>query len=294
MISYKRILVALDLSSKDDQVFRYLDYLMEFFNPEKIYFLHIISSFDNPGTETAEMYKLFAPEEPLDERIKNRIEQKVVNFLGKWHNVDLQTEVIEGKPYQQLMHWLQVKKIDLLVVGKKGESKGSGITARRVARSAEIPIYFVGDNASFPINKILVPIDFSENSAKAIDVALSFKQKKSDIVVELINVIIPTGITPETGISYATLKQMLVERSKQDYQKFINKHQFDHNKVTFQTLLNERLNIANNIRQYGKDASVDLIVNGAAGHSFLAGLLFGSVTESLVTYEAELPIMIVR
>ena len=53
---------------------------------------------------------------------------------------------MEGIPYEKLIHWIKVKEIDLLVVGHKEVSDGSGITAKRVARTSKCNVIFVPED----------------------------------------------------------------------------------------------------------------------------------------------------
>ena len=114
-----------------------------------------------------EFHKLFAPEYPVDEKIRDKIALDVQDTFESLKGIDLSIEVREGAPYEKLIHWTDVKDVDLLVVGQKQTSEGSGITAKRVARKSKCNVLFIPEKASSDISNILVPIDFSDNSAKA-------------------------------------------------------------------------------------------------------------------------------
>ena len=83
MDTYKRMLVALDLSDKDVQLFDSAGFLTDSFGVEKVYFVHIVPDLEIPQTDAGLFYKAYTPEEPVDEKIKAYIEQQVVDLY--WH-----------------------------------------------------------------------------------------------------------------------------------------------------------------------------------------------------------------
>ncbi len=294
MTNFNRILIALDLTAKDDQILAYTKYLTQLFRVKKIYFVHIVPDLEMPESSKAEFYKLFLPETPVDEKLSEDINDKVNAFFTEDQSLEIEVEVIEGKPYQKLIHWLDIKHIDLLIVGKKKDSQGSGITARRVARKSDTGICFVGDKIRLPLKKVLVPVDFSHFSLRALQTALSFKKKNAEIEIVAINVIIPAAIAPEVGINYASLVALLKERSAQDYKHFLEENQLGESLFTFETVVSEHFNVARNISDYAEENEINLVLIGATGHSAIEGFLFGSVTEKLVTYESQVPVMVIR
>ena len=55
------------------------------------------------------------------------------------------------------------------------------------------------------INKVLVPVDGSENSDRALDFALEFAEKFSaSITILNVSELLPIGLVPDEPIAYAT------------------------------------------------------------------------------------------
>jgi nucleotide-binding universal stress UspA family protein len=188
MALFSRALLALDLSETDDTILRYFAYLQPIMQTRQVYFLHIMPDFINPQKEEAVFQKLFNPEHPIDEKMREEITGQVEKQFGKLKNISLAVEVIEGKPYEKLIHWTKVKDIDLLVTGIKKVSEGSGITPRRVARHSECSILFVPREAALSVQRILVPMDFSENSLRALRTAIDLSREVPDALENLIKV----------------------------------------------------------------------------------------------------------
>ncbi len=295
MPNYERILVALDLSDKDGQLLQFAGYLAKFYGTKKAYFVHIIPDFESPTGSVKALSQFFPGDSPIDEKIKSHIENKVAAQIDRDKELAVDVEVIEGKPYQKLLHWLEVKYIDLLVVGTKTKSEGSGITPKRVARKADTDIFFVGEKPVLPVKKILVPIDFSENSAKALQSAMTYKAKDPAVEITAIHVMVTVTIAPIVGIVYTTQNLLVLEqRVNKAFQHFLEDYQINKSMLHFDNIVSENTNVGRTLAEYAKEEKFDLIIMGAKGHSALDGILLGSVTENLVDYNQEVPVLIVR
>ena len=295
MTAFKRTLVALDRSEMDRRLLAYTAALRGPLAIEKIYFVHIIRDLNMPRNAEVQFLKLFAPEHPIDEQVRKKLNLDVEAALGENGSSTTQIEVIEGKPYEKLIHWTQVKEIDLLIVGRKIQSKGSGITARRVARKAGCNVLFVPENAAGKIRRIIVPIDFSENAARALRTALKLKtQLQAPTVQALYIVDMPPGDYYMEPRESSGFRMILLDSARSAYRDFLQKYHLDGNALESVFLENNFVNVAAHINQYAREQEADLIVIGAQGHTALENFLYGSVTESLVERSRETPILIVR
>ena len=126
---FSRVLLALDLSEMDQRLMKYVAGHSRIFGMEKFYFVHIMENFIMPRNVDVQFQKLFAPEHPIDEKVRDKLLLDIKQAFGGLPQAEYSVEVIEGKPYEKLIHWTKVKEIDLLVAGKKAISEGSGITA---------------------------------------------------------------------------------------------------------------------------------------------------------------------
>jgi hypothetical protein len=75
--------------------------------------------FSAPKQLDVAFQKLFAPEYPIDEKVKDKLSLDAQEILGEEPPFPFKVEVREGKPYEKLLHWIDIKEIQLLVVGRK-------------------------------------------------------------------------------------------------------------------------------------------------------------------------------
>ena len=269
MNTFNRLMIACDLSDMDAHVFKYVSRIRELINIKKAYFIHIMPDVSLPGHADIEFHKLFSSEYPVDEKIHNKIQLDIEEFFTGEKELEYDIEVVEGQPYQKLIHWSDVKEIGLLVVGRKQESKGSGITAKRVARHAKSNLLFIPENPATEIRKILVPLDYSENSARAMKVALDIQNKSLEKVevVALHIIDLPPGDYYMRPIENTGFIKMLEESAIKAYNEFIEKNDWEKARITPVFVENIYNNTAVHLSEYADTEQADLIILGAQGHS---------------------------
>lgn len=294
--SFERILVALDASPHDQHLLHLIQKMISRGGVRKVYCVHIVPDFNIPSSTVAEFNKLFAPEVPLDERIRRDLQLQIDSSLGTQSATEISLDVLEGSRLKTLLHWVDVKKIDLLVVGQKKLSSGSGITARKVASSAPCSVIFVPTDAALPLQKILVPIDFSENSARALRKALHWADKateKAEVLALHVLDLIPAGYHLNQA-EYDSFNRMLHDTALQNWADFTNKHDIPTDQIHWEIRQEGSGKIAQELMHYASETEADAIFIGAQGHSLIQRFFFGSVTEKILSQDSGKIVFVVR
>jgi len=296
MTTFNRAMIAFDLSEMDGHLLRFTHTIKDLLEIKKIYFLHIMPDVTLPKNADLEFHKLFSSEYPVDEKIQDKIQMDVEKVMGSESSIEYDVEVVEGQPYQKLIHWSEIKEVGLLVVGRKKESKGSGITAKRVARQAGANILFVSEEPPQTIRNILVPLDFSENSARAMKAALDLQSRaKGEVKIIAIHIVdMPPADYYMRPMEHTGFIKMLEDSAKKAYNNFMEKNGWTLASVEPLFTHNMYNNTASHLTECVKDKHIDMVIMGAQGHSALNSFLFGSVTERLLQKCGETPVLIVR
>lgn len=148
-------------------------------------------------------------------------------------------------------------------------------------------------------SKILVAVDFSENSMRAAEFAISIAERNH---AEL--VVLHVLHFPNAQLYLTTAKQFkeFSTKAQQDLKEWfgkINKEAAEsHVKVKTDFKVNTDVvkvtaNIATAITDYAKKNDVDLIIVGTKGRSRVKKLLLGSVASGVVTY-ATCHVLVIR
>ena len=219
--------------------------------------------------------------------------------------------VREGYPADQVVAAAKAIRADLIVLSNTGRSGLKrvvlGSTAERILRHAHCPVLTVRRQSSgpamrllslekplypqrLPWRRILVPLDFSLTSLRALKFAVPLAKESSARLV-LLNVVepnpYPTGmegailVTPD-----ASLEQNAKKELPQVARRFVPKS-------IRVTSLVARGRAADVIVETSEKKGVDLIVLSTHGHTGLNRLLMGSTAEQVVR-TAKCPVFVVR
>ena len=287
------ILAALDLSLQDNQILKVLKTVGELTASEKAYLLHVSPDFSVPENLESTYHQIFNSKMPVDERMREDILQRVEETWDKYPAFSYSVEVREGKPYQKLMHWLSIKDADLLIIGQKKLPGKSGLTAKRVARTAPTSVLIVPEKER-SFKWILVPMDFSEHSKKALNMALAMQAKKPDISITALHIVEqPPADFYNQALVDSTFREALREAANKSFEKLFSTIP-GAERIRLELIDNHYHNPGIHIQEFAKNGEYDLILIGAQGHSMLKSMLFGSVTEAVVEKNEDQHILILR
>ncbi len=304
MTAITRILVPTDFSTTSDEALAYARRLAELFDAS----LHLVHAFEDPFTAAAFAAELYTPlpifmrdqgvldaEARLDERLPAEDRRR---YRGT-------AEVITGSAARAIVGYAGTVGADLLVMGTHGRGGMAhlllGSVAEQVVRTCPCPVLTIRTAAAGPVQRILVPTDFSETA----DAALADAYLLADRLgasVRLLHVLddpfLAEGLAAEAYIAEApTMRTALLEDAKGRLAHRAAQHRragagAGRNGVPVST---EVLfgNGARTIAEYAAQRNTDLIVMGTHGRSGLAHLLIGSVAERLIR-TAPCPVLTVR
>jgi universal stress protein A len=142
------------------------------------------------------------------------------------------------------------------------------------------------------LSRILVPIDFSEHSKKALQYAIPFaEQFKASI--DLLYVVEPTIYPADFSfgqVGFPNVEDELRERGAEELKSLIAKE--IGKRVPAKQVIRTGKAFYE-IREYAREESMDLIIIATHGHSGVEHVLFGSTAEKVVRH-APCPVLVVR
>jgi nucleotide-binding universal stress UspA family protein len=226
--------------------------------------------------------------------IRNEWEQKMIQFIweaGVRDMLKIRVEVRIGRPFDELVEACRVRHADLLVMGAKGsrnEPNRIGVIAAKCIRQAPVDVLVVREDAQGPFKQVLACVDFSENSAKAVQCALHVAKQDGAAVEALFvyqsalamaldygGMVAPavTGADPEALANW-----------QKDLKAFLEPlHRGDH-EVALTSVVKERINIREAILEQASDSHADLVVLGTRGKSGLRELFIGTTAEKIIQH----------
>lgn len=143
---------------------------------------------------------------------------------------------------------------------------------------------------SYPMKRILVPIDFSEQAENALKVAVEIAKRRNSEIYLLHSIELPVNLA--TGSSGTGLPQSLY------YMKLAEKHfsEFREKEYLKDMVVHEtvgRNEIYEDIEETCKTNDIDLVVMGSSGASGFKEMFVGSNTEKVVR-TSETPVLVIK
>lgn len=284
MKRFKRIMVGLDGKSTDLTILGHIDKIKNAFGIQKIYFVHIAESLQMKDNSEMIYAEHLAPK---DESIARLIEEDLSLTISNLASLDHEIIVKEGFAADQLLKLLKEKQIDLLVLGRKPKP---GITyfSRLMANQSPCSIIFVPKSGHSQYKKILVPMDFNEQSGKALEDAFIYKKDHDSTEIIPVHFYqVPAGYS-KTGHSFKSAASNIRKKVAERLRLFTK----DSSREAFHVVLNEKDNIAKKIFDFSLRKGADLIMIGSRGRTRIASFLKGSVAAKVVEMTYHLPVLI--
>ena len=299
MLQLQKILFPTDFSKCAEQALAHTVFLAEESRAE-IHVLHVITIFqDQPSVvsnEIAETKEMVKKLEDVAEKQLN----KILNSHSS-DDVKITTEIKRGiSAAPAILEYASDNNIDLIVMGTHGR-RGLGhlllgSAAEEVVRLAPYPVFTIRElkepKSVMQVNNILVPVDFSNHSQKALSYASEIAQSYN-AQLQVLHIIEET-MHPAFSVTGKSSIFDLVPGIKDDSRKRIEKmiKEFVSDKVKSKVFV-QGSRAANDIIKFAKENSTDLIVIATHGLTGLEHMLLGSVTEKVVRM-AHCPVFTVK
>lgn len=203
------------------------------------------------------------------------------NMLNDNYGVEFSREVRFGKTATEIVHRAEEINTDLVVIGAHGGNFFSdllvGNTADRLAHLCKCPLLVVKNIPRQAYQRVLIPVDFSEESRCAAEVALSIAPEAEITFLHAFEVFF------EGQMQYANVPRDVINeyRVKARNEARVSLNRLIHEVNTENRTVSSMIMFGMPgpvVRDYAKSLQPDLIVLGKHGKSRFEEMILGSVT----------------
>jgi nucleotide-binding universal stress UspA family protein len=300
----RNVLVPIDFSKASLEGVEFALPLLKRFGAE----LHLVHVFE-PDYPLGSMMTVPAmiPELEVGKRTHRQLRDVAAEY-----SVPLRRENIHlliGQPFLEICDLARKLDIDIIVISTRGNTGLKhlvlGSTAERVVRYSPCPVLVVhgpalektarGDGKSphlaAKLQKILVPIDFSQCSMKGLDYAKTLAQQFGSTLV-LLHSVHPQYYVASDEYTRYDLPSLMAQAERTAARQMCDLiRRTDWAGVTVKTAL-ETGHAGQQICERAKDRKTDLIVTSTHGTTGLKHILLGSTAEYVVRH-APCPVLVV-
>ncbi|MFC5271897.1 universal stress protein [Adhaeribacter terreus] len=286
----KRVMVGLDFTPMDDSEIAYAAFLSSLSAVEKVCFVHVEKHLELPE-------ELKLPQEDLSvkETLTRELQQKVDIAFKSQPQVVTEIRIKEGSEVKEMLKVAKEEDIDLIIVGRKMQLKGSGVLPKKLLRASRRSVLFVPENTEVKLKKIVVSIDFNEYSMMALDRMLHSALALSEFEIECLHVYqVPPGYVT-LGQTYEAFDQRMQENARAKFSRVLQQFPELEDRASLKLVKKHHdEDIGEVIVLEAKRSRADLLVIGAAGKSAAALFMLGSVTEKILHYDNDIPLLVFK
>ena len=290
MQRYHHLIVGLQLDDHDRTLIDFAELVSHMASSDTARFVHVLPA----GSLFADLY---APEviatyradvERLAARVREEVEDAVRGRLEPPAHTDVRCEIVEGAPLAELLRIAKDDDIDLVIVGA---DTAGGTLAEKLARKAPCSVLLVPPGARAVIDRILVPVDFSDHAADAVDVALAFAEASALEEVHLLHVYdVPTTCL-KLGLTYEQFRTNIRQHAEERFRTFAERLPTRGLRLVPHLVRGE--DVTRTVHEQAEALGANLVVIGTRGRSASAAILLGSTAERVVR-TARVPVVAVK
>lgn len=293
----QKILMPTDFSPCAEAALDHAIYLAEQFDAE-LHLLHIVFLH---GDSPRDLGSAFPDIEDLHRHLESIAASEMGRLLGERKVGMLKVREVCRRsisPAPAITDYVAEEGIDLVVLGTHGR-RGLrrfflGSVAEEVVRTAGCPVITIhgreGKTSVKPVERILVPYDFSPESERALDEAIDLAEAHGAQKIDLLHVLAPPiapGVFAADVPLPASYRTDLVSAVRDGLERKAGQFALP---VTAHVRQGPA---ALEIVDFAKEAQTNLIVLGSHGLTGLTRFLLGSVSERVVR-AAECPVLVLR
>ena len=293
----KQAMVALELGKEDNALLNYLDFFSSLIPIQQTHFLHVLPSFDALNNIMREEGRALISNFEINEEVLDQMKEEVRALIEKKEIGEYTLDVREGNPLEELLEDAKDVVPDLVLIGQQSNVGEHGILAKNLARRTRSNALVVPEKAKKEIKNILVPVDFSSYSAKALQAAAALRaQIGEEVKITCVHIYkMPDLSIYRVQKTFQQFQKMVEGDRMEAFNAFIRKNAPEYaDEINLHLIHQEEPGIAHYLLKYAREINTGLVIMGAKGYSKVELLLLGSVTEKLLTLNDKFPTLIVK
>jgi universal stress protein E len=284
MKSYKNIIVGIDFTPSCRNALREAVRRASLDN-SSVTAVHVMDEFLAHELKTALSTDEAGVRADWQVRLKKFVEESDVG------GAQVKMEVRIGHPFTELVDACKSHAADLLIMGAKGSKGGTnriGTIAAKCVRRAPIDVMVVREDAQGPFKHVVACVDFSENSAKAVQSALHIAAQDGADLDCLYVYQSALALSLDYGGYAPPLPagpdEDALKLWQADLDKFVEPLIRLKGAVKVSTMVKERVNIRETLLDHVAETKADMVVLGTRGKTSLRQLLIGTTAEKIVQH----------
>jgi nucleotide-binding universal stress UspA family protein len=284
MIAIDAMMVCLDLSEIDEQLVVFARSMCERLPVGKVYFVHNVKT-----SELSDDFREWFGDVDLASEVEGNINDLVAE---QFDHATAYEVLISEEPNTEVILADLVKRyqVKLTLLGKKMSDKSTGTLGTKLLHVLPCSVLVFPETATARIERVLVPIDFSDTSVQALRLSQNLAGQLG-LQLEILHVYrLPTQYFPLISEEKAVRKAEEIVKGR--FAALQRKHE-EIAGVPYTLVRAANKSVAERIRLHLGKGKHDLLVLGLKGSNPLPSLRFGSVPKEIYNMDLPIPLWLV-
>lgn len=284
MISINAMMVCLDLSEIDEKLVAFTRSICERLPVGKVYFVHNIKT-----SELSEDFREWFGDVDLASEIEGNMTDIVTEHFANAAPFEI---LVSEEPNTEVILADLVKryKVKLTLLGKKSKAKSTNALGTKLLRILPCSILVFPERSDFRIEKVLVPIDFSNTSVHALRLSKNLSDQLG-LQLEIMHVYrLPSQFFPLISEEKAVRKAEEVVRGKFEN---LQKQHPEIVGIPYTLVRAANKSVAERISLHLEKGRHNMLVLGLKGNNPIPSLSLGSVPTEIYNSDIEVPLWLV-
>ncbi|MEL6842887.1 MAG: universal stress protein [Bacteroidota bacterium] len=302
MNNAKRWLVPLRLDESDNNFLAYVAFMASQIKPEYIRFLHVAE----PENLPIGLGHYFSPTSRRS-RDDQQLEMKLSvynHFSSAW---DMSFEIVDGKQVQAVLNETVAQEIDLTFLSWDGDHSANQTLTRKIFRKTCSSVCLVPKGFQPKLQSVLVPVDFSIYSHRALRLAMDLTKRGEVRSVYCQHVFLGANYYQEHlvyTVEEALEQARRVKKIESDLQRYFEDELSDYvsafdlkSRYCLQqvdSLDHRRESVHDRILSFAQIVEPDLLIIGSRGMTGNNSAMLGGVTDNILRDFPGIPILCLK
>lgn len=294
-----QILVGFEIGQTDESLLSYLNFWTGKIPTLAASFLHVFREDNLLRTLYEVETEMVVGPYKIDQAMVADMRKKIERYMVSNPKLTKDYQTVEGGALNALLKKAEAIQPDLLVIGQNTDVIHHTILAGNLIRKTTCDTLVIPDAAKPKLQKILVPIDFSDNSIKALRRAISIVQQLPEpVTITCLHFFkLPNLSVYESQTINQQIRIALEDDRHKAFHFFLQNYVPDEKSRAYidtEIMQQRSRDIGQQIVDFAHNHDYDLTIIGAKGHSRVHRLIMGSVTENVLLANKQQPVLVVK
>lgn len=293
---FRQLVVGLRADDLDMKQLQYIRFFTKRIPVKAAHFLHIATQQEIEYLQSKQNASIFSPDYQTHSTLLQKMVRNIEDSVLPGSDIDISCTIFTGNILDELQSVIAQREADLIVLGSKQDAKSSHLLELELLHKTFAPILLIPDEAPLKLEKIIVPIDFSSQSLKALRMAIRLSTALNNNV-KIIGLHLTEDLSETINYregSANKIRNALRLEEEQDIRVFLsNFSEQEVERISIKNIKSGHQQAAHNVMDFAKEEDADFVILSGDRFSAIDLIKMSGLTEQMLEVNDCIPSLIV-